>query len=170
MKTDYEQQAVDFLTSTNTTFQANFLTWGKHFEDDKEGRDIYEITLQRGPRKYTFNFGQSIRNSCKWEPLTAYARQRMPLIGDSAQSVMRKYNLAQFDFRENNHYSSPTAYDVLACLTKDDPGTFENFCNEFGYDTDSRKAEKTYHAVVDEYQMVCALWNEEELEQLREIQ
>lgn len=27
----------------------------------------------------------------------------------------------------------PTKYDVLACLTKSDPGTFSDFCAEFGY-------------------------------------
>lgn len=138
MKADYKQQAVDFLTSTNTKFQADFLKWGKHFDDDKEGRDIYEITLQRGRLKYTFNFGQSIRNSCKWEP--------------------------------------PAAYDVLACLTKYDPGHFSDFCDEFGFRIDPHDAETTframgtYKAVNKEFQMVCALWNEEELEKLREIQ
>jgi len=46
---------------------------------------------------------------------------------------------------------APRNYDILACLTKYDPGTFEQFCSEFGYETDSRKAEKTYKAVVKEW-------------------
>lgn len=64
----------------------------------------------------------------------------------------------------------PTAYDVLCCLTKYDPGTFEDFCNEFGYNTDSRKAEKTYKAVQDEYLNVSRLFTETELELMKEIQ
>jgi hypothetical protein len=43
----------------------------------------------------------------------------------------------------------PTAADVLACLTSDArvaEQTFEEFCGDFGYDTDSRKAEATYKA------------------------
>lgn len=60
-------------------------------------------------------------------------------------------------------------YDVLACLTKCDPGTFENFCSEYGYDSDSRKALKTYKAVRNEWQNLCKLFTESELEQLQEI-
>lgn len=54
-----------------------------------------------------------------------------------------------------NGYPQPSSYDLLACLTKYDPGTFEDFCNEFGYDTDSKKAEKIYKAVVNEYAGLC---------------
>src|SRR6185312_12921531 len=32
-----------------------------------------------------------------------------------------------------NGSKKPTAYDVLACITKYDPGTFSNFCSDFGY-------------------------------------
>jgi hypothetical protein len=40
-----------------------------------------------------------------------------------------------------------SAYDVLACLTWFDPGTFEQFCDEFGYEPDSSKANKVWRAV-----------------------
>jgi hypothetical protein len=64
---------------------------------------------------------------------------------------------------------APTAYDVITCLTKNDPGDFEEFCREFGYDTDSRKAEKTYKAVVAEWKNVEACFSEEELAEMGEI-
>ena len=64
----------------------------------------------------------------------------------------------------------PTAYAVLSCLQKYDAGTFENFCSEFGYDTDSRTAEKIYKAVCKEYDNVCKLWTDQEIEELQEIQ
>jgi hypothetical protein len=63
----------------------------------------------------------------------------------------------------------PTPYDALACLTKYDPGTFDNFCGDFGYDTDSRKAEKTYKAVIVEWQKVEKFFTREEIEELAEI-
>lgn len=69
-----------------------------------------------------------------------------------------------------NEDTTPTAYDVLACLTKYDPGTFDNFCSEFGYDTDSRKAENVYKAVCKEYENVCRLFSDEQIELLQEIQ
>ncbi len=49
-------------------------------------------------------------------------------------------------------HGEPTAADVLDCLASDangldNAGSFEEWANEFGYDTDSRKAERAYHAI-----------------------
>lgn len=45
--------------------------------------------------------------------------------------------------------TDPTSADVLSCLLMDatsidNYGTFEDWCSDFGYDTDSRKVEKIY--------------------------
>jgi len=50
------------------------------------------------------------------------------------------------------HTSEPTASDVLDCLASDassykNANGFEDWAGEYGYDTDSRKAEKTYRIV-----------------------
>jgi len=50
------------------------------------------------------------------------------------------------------------------------PESFENFCDCYGYDTDSRKAEKVYNAVKEEYLNLTTLFNDDEMELLREIQ
>lgn len=64
----------------------------------------------------------------------------------------------------------PDEYDIITCLAKDDPGSFENFCSDFGYDTDSRSAEKTYRAVKTEWKKVLRVFGEGEcLDDLREI-
>jgi hypothetical protein len=70
------------------------------------------------------------------------------------------------DVTEGN---TPSAYDVITCLAKSDPGDFEEFCGNYGYDTDSRKAEKTYKAVVAEWKNVEAFFSEEELAEMGEI-
>lgn len=62
----------------------------------------------------------------------------------------------------------PSYYSILACLTKFDPDTFENFCDNFGYDTDSRQAYKVYKAVVKEWENVERLFSDV-LEELQEI-
>lgn len=64
----------------------------------------------------------------------------------------------------------PNAYDFLAGITKYDPGTFENFCSDFGYDEDSRSAMRTYQAVKKEWAHIGKMFTEQELEQLQEIQ
>lgn len=64
----------------------------------------------------------------------------------------------------------PTEYDVLTCITKSDPGTFVDFCGEFGCDIDSIKAERTYRAVKREWESVKRVFGEGEcLEALQEI-
>lgn len=37
----------------------------------------------------------------------------------------------------------PSTYDLLACITKSDPGTFVDWCADYGYDDDSCAAERT---------------------------
>ncbi len=101
----------------------------KYFPSDKESRYVFKITLKKGGRQYSFNFGQCV--ACGSE--------------------------------------EPTLYSVLTCLQKYDVGTFENFCDDFGYDQDSRTAEKTYKAVVKEFESMQRLFTSEELEVLEMI-
>ena len=126
---NYQQQANDFATATGTKLKINRSNYGYHFTNDKENRYIFNCTLTRKGKRYTFNFGQSI----------------------AAGSV------------------EPTMYDILACLTKHDPETFENFCSEYGYNEDSIKSLKTYIAVQREFKGVNRLFADV-LEQLQEIQ
>jgi len=63
----------------------------------------------------------------------------------------------------------PTIYDVLSVITNRDPEDFETFCSDFGYDSDSRKAERVYKAVVKEWGNVNRLFGDI-LEELQEIQ
>ena len=62
----------------------------------------------------------------------------------------------------------PEMYDILSCLQKYDPETFEFFCSNYGYDEDSRKAYKTYNAVCKEWAAVERLFSDC-LEELQEI-
>ena len=64
----------------------------------------------------------------------------------------------------------PTMYSILSCMQKYDVGSFDDFCGDFGYDTDSRTAERIYKAVCKEYAAMCRLFNERELELMQEIQ
>ena len=128
---DYNKQANDFLSKTGATIKINFSHNGKHFADDKQNRDIYKITISKGKRSFTFNFGQSIvKSGLKLQP--------------------------------NN-------YDILSCLQKYDVGSFEDFCGEFGYDIDSSQAGKTYKAVCKEYEKLCTIFSDEEMELMRDI-
>ena len=180
--TDYLTQATDFLRATGTDFKAEFLKHGKHFDSDKDTRDIYKIRLTRGTRSFSFDFGQSIANSHQFTPLTIYAKNIVNKIteagkllrGANIRDALKKHGIYSGvipkDFRKNENFGAPSEYDVLACLTKYDPESFTAFCHEFGYDTDSKSAEVVYNAVLNEWHNVAMLWNDNELNQLREIQ
>ena len=85
--------------------------------------------------------------------------------------LVRNKKSFTFDFGQSiaNSGCTPTMYDVLTCLTKYDPYSFEDFCGDYGYDEDSRKAEKIYRAVVKEYKAVQRLFGDI-LEELQEIE
>jgi hypothetical protein len=65
----------------------------------------------------------------------------------------------------------PEVEDVLDCLASDSSSVenakgFEDWAREFGYDTDSRKAEKTYDACQDQAVKLCKFLGRELYEEL----
>ena len=125
----YQLEANEFMVKNGVKMQTKYVDHAPYFDDDKQARDIWKITLTRNKKSYTFRYGQSIANSGQ----------------------------------------EPTAYDVLTCLTKYDPDTFEMFCSEYGYNVDSRNAEKLYKATVMEWKAVDRLFRDV-IDQLAEIQ
>lgn len=87
------------------------------------------------------------------------------------KNKLHRYRFLFGQSQNNSDYGNtpPTAYDVLACLTKYEVNSFEDFCGDFGYDIDSRKAYKTYKAVLKEWKNVERLFSAVQLEQLQEI-
>lgn len=85
--------------------------------------------------------------------------------------LTRKGKQYTFEFGQSIQAGSeePTQYDILACLTKNDPGSFEDFCGDYGYNDDSKKAEKIYKAVCKEFAAVDRLFSDV-MEELQEIQ
>lgn len=81
----------------------------------------------------------------------------------------------QFDFwgSQNDKAAgrSPTAYDVLACISGEVncPDGFEDFCAEYGYNTDSRKVEATWAKCVEFARKASAFFTAEEIKNLAEI-
>ena len=171
---EYEKQAKDFLEKTNTDFSVEYLKHDKYFPDDKDKRDIYEVTLKRGEREYTFTFGQSLEES--GFGLRNVRGQKLNFEWDNENRDVKKFKmLAGQKFGTLNKIQvktpqEPTEYDVLASLTKYNPDTFDNFCASYGYDTDSITAKKIYEAVKEEWLNIERLFNAEEMEELREIQ
>lgn len=165
MTDEYDKQALDFLTKIHTQIEIKFLKWDYYFDDDKDKRDIYEVTLKRGTRAYTFKFGNSIFHSGRY---IAYTKDGKVLINDKKKAALAR--VGRDDCKLNKDFKEPSAYDILACMQKYDVGSFKDFCADFGYNEDSIKAEKIYKAVIDEYNNLKMLFSDAELEEMGEIQ
>lgn len=98
-------------------------------------------------------------HNCDIYQITFSRAGRMPLvINDFCQAVYYSYG----------GLLAPTAYSVLAGVTKDAPESFEFFCADFGYDTDSISAKSTWKACLKEWDHVKRFFTEAELDFLRE--
>lgn len=81
-----------------------------------------------------------------------------------------------FDFwgsiNDRNHGNTPSAYDVLACISSDFycPDNFEDFCAEYGCDEDSRRAFALFERCADFAAKLRAFFTEDEAAALSEIQ
>lgn len=177
---EYDQQALDFLTLTGAKVEiklADNQTCPEHWEKCKpyryedgfnfpSKRKItvphshglkYTVTISREGRKaYTFDFWSSINETYKKE----------------VEHLNRNFHHTIDMVRVYRTAIKPSAYDIFACLscgTGTHELTFEEFCSDYGYDTDSRKAEKVYNAACDESRALARLFSEEELDKLREI-
>ena len=50
-----------------------FLQYGQHFDDDKEGRNIYCVRIDRKGRSFSFRFGDSLQNTWNNERPSRYS-------------------------------------------------------------------------------------------------
>lgn len=169
---DYNKQALDFLEKTKTIIISEFLKNDYYFKNDTNKRDIYLVTITRGRRSFSFNFGQSVIDS-------QYYQDKIP---ERTYSLCGKSRTGNYSINDLNKYQSggqqltlkkgktPTEYAILACFTKSDPGSLEDFCSDFGYNADSKTADEIYEAVKQEWKNVQTIWTDEEISELQEIQ
>lgn len=158
---DYNKQAKDFLESCGVLFIAEKAIPQKSPRWSKDGKHgtHYSITLGKLKEKPSATVSY-------W--------------GDAKDNLIHCSTVIEFSFwnsleakRKVDYHESksdkPREYDVLAGIyTPVD--SFEDFCSNFGYDTDSREAEATYHEVVELNKKLESIFTSEELEQLQEIQ
>ena len=60
---NYDKQANDFCAKYGVEIIKNYVGTKKHFPNDKEQRDVYEIIVKRGDKHFTMTYGDSIKNT-----------------------------------------------------------------------------------------------------------
>lgn len=187
MTTNYNKQATDFLEATNTTLEVVEAIPQKSPNWGIDNKDIhkhinYTVTLKNAKHSYTFDFWGSIHD---YEIINAIKSMAGKYEGNFSSDdyrnidILKKEGLAYRKFIMNTNANNnrieavakynPNAYDILASLSTCYSDSFEDFCFNFGYDEDSRKAYQTYKAVQEQELNLYKLFTHEELEQLAEI-
>lgn len=166
---EYTKQANDFLEEAKATCKIEFAGCAKNTEwNEKEDRIFYNVTIETPRGKMEFVFWDSIHNTrIQKISFVEFARKYPKMMYEN--NYVHRAKLEKM-LKEAKTEATPTAYDVLVCLTKYDPGTLEDFCSEYGYDTDSIKANKSYIAVIREYKQLERIFTPEQMEKLQEIQ
>lgn len=65
--------------------------------------------------------------------------------------------------------AAPNVTDIIACIERRRPEDYDYWCNEFGYDTDSRKALSVWEACNAQYRQMSRMFSPAELAKLDEI-
>lgn len=181
---EYEKKAADFLKATNSTIKIEIPTpeetkkplW---YEKGDAEMQHYRVTLNSARGSWTFDFWDSISAR---EAVDALDYLKKAQFGDYSQERYKSERILHDKLGRNiNAYQArkqygelrdrlkPSQYAILSCLDLLYSDSFEEFCNEFGYDTDSRKAEKTYNAMLEQDRNLRRLFTLEELEKLEDI-
>jgi len=174
--TDYEKQAEDFLSRHSLTFAAVLVgsDCPKFCEDAAKGKDMDKTSVY--PRKSHIH-GKHYRctilrrkasaSAVVFDFWNSYADEEFNALGD--KHYRNGETPFKFGLKGKAAMKTPTAYDLLACVEKSDPGTFDDFCGNFVYDSDSRKAFDVYLAVQEEYRKITRFLTPEEIEEMQEI-
>lgn len=150
-----------WLEQTDSKLRITFDRTGPYFDDDEQERDVYLIELSRGVRAYRLYYGQSVACSARWRWESDWA---------TTKYEFGPVRPAQGNYQPNIDRRQPSAASVLLCVQTHSPSTFEDFCEEYGYDTDSRNAEKIWRACADQYLALSAMYSPDELEALGRLE
>lgn len=181
--TDYNKQATDFLKATNTTLEVKEAekqtppTWDESKDALKHIK--YKVTLENKHHSYTFDFWGSIADYEKIDAVRNYQKLTMLQTGEDyrREKTLKENQLfakvRQMKKEDKETYIknslTPTAYDILACLSPMYESTFDDWCSSYGYDVDSRKAYTIYMQCVEQDLNLRKLFDREELEKLLDI-
>lgn len=186
--TDYNKQATDFLEKHGLTFKAEFV--GKNcppWAGDTERKTKhgcpkcgvvhgweYRITLAKGRQSISFPFWNSWADTHIDCPKGKYEVGNWVWFEDKKiPTELLLKNVADTGSKLPSAFAlPPSAYDALASIS---PNTycetsFEDWCDEFDYDKDSRRAEAMHKRCMEFALQLRQFFTDAEIEDLREIQ
>ena len=141
MNSDIQQTIAEFLTEYPITLEAQRTQENPYMaKDEKHPMYHWLITLHYKEKTFPLHYSIGSGHAIPEFPNPTFRPHKF-------KDLNPKEIIAAYPCRK------PTITDVLDCVASDayalNYDSFEEWANEFGYDTDSRKAERTYHACIE---------------------
>jgi hypothetical protein len=176
-KSEYDLQAEKFVKDTNIEIVKTYTGHRFYFDGDKERRACFHITVKRGNQSFSYDFGQSIMESYLVETEFGFTHRKPRPINQSdlrlkaVNQLLRGEKSCDSRIRLYENKVPPSDYSLLSCMSMDSyqSDSFEDWCDNFGYDTDSRKALDTFLKCQKISSDINRFFTDTELEQLQEI-
>lgn len=178
---EYEKLASEFLEKNNIVIEKEFLKRDKYFQEDKEARNIFNITIKNtlNNQNFSFTFWDSIFNTYSennivkrfiidnkaefWKNPLYYTISRFnnsPIVLSSKEREILKEVLTK----------KPDDYTILSCIGSDyiDDYNFNDFCDTFGYDKDSIKALDLFNSLQKQSLKIKRFFTLEQIDYIKE--
>jgi hypothetical protein len=158
-----ETSVSDFIATQGLAFAYQPAPENPHMEDDTGRMSHYACTIRNGKAKMVVYFSKG-EGHRRWKKTA-----RGPEVKPGQRAPMQFTKTLWFE--ENTEPEPPTLGEVLDCLASDaasvdNARSFEDWASDFGYDTDSRKAKRTYKTCEKQAAKLKALLGDEAYEQL----
>lgn len=97
--TEYDIQAQQFLNDTGSELEIKFKEFGSMLWDtDGQKRNIFEVVLSNDKGSYTFDFGDSLANSCKETPRIEIDEKHEIYVGIKVQFGTGKWGKPNYEY------------------------------------------------------------------------
>ena len=173
------------LDKYNFNFDYEFIPFSQSRNKDSEHKSLnYKVTLTRNSRNFTFDYMMGSAHvphkGLPVSPATNYLKEmKRTVINRSCETGYQSKwcsgleRIIPVTKKMNQQRITPENTDVLHCCLLDaevlDHPDFESWAGDFGYDIDSRSAEKIYKECLASALQFRQLFKSEELEELREL-
>jgi hypothetical protein len=130
-----------------------------YFQDDKKPRHTLSVTIKRNNKQISFKFGMSIYDT---EILSKF---QINATDNKTFGMSFKYDTEELNTKLKE-IKSGMLYSILCCVKTDYscPSEFKDFCTDYGYDEDSRKAEKTFRECIIQANKLHRIFTDDEIE------
>lgn len=167
MKVEVKAEFVPFSKSRNKAEKSPSLNWRVTLT--KNGKDLITTDYMQGCGHCPA--GKKTFNSPSLNPAT---EKRQAIAHECETGRVYGRLFANFDHRQKGAaIAPPSAADILYSLMSDgsaiDAGTFDDWCDEFGYDVDSIKARGMYDQCLQTGLRLRAAFGDSTLSDLRDL-